>query len=672
MPGLFRELDVAGTEKRLSLIASLFLHMLGVALIPWLDVALSWRPAPLPNYKLITLDYRRPLPTVVSDRTLFEPDLDTEDRTQEDSDPPVDSEETPTKGEPEGRTGDPQPADEQNATSEGDAKPDQTAADASLEADDQNVAPEGDVNLEQTAADAPPEAADQNASPDGKANLEQTAREAPPEPPDPSPEQVAEQEVQLLLPELRNTDPSLRDIVLHPEFTAELPRSHELDIPPTLLWTPELSSLEPLTILEPTAEAPDTPVQDDLPAVQPQVRTPNEESRLSSLQIRQLTLENDNPALTVPPADVTPLAALEGAEDAQTVPSITGEEGLNSLVALSGRPDIESSLFDLLPGLRLGSIPTDIRPSPDEPLEASGSESGDNRESTPGEQSQPEGGGLDRGFDSEFLIGEGFTELGVESSSDGPRFPGSPDVGDDGGRDGLVTTVSESKGGAKIIDILASSGTGERRAKPALGEHDTGPAVGERDIGPGAGEREAGPGAGGDPSGEESASGLRPLPRSKYGIILVSNSRNSLPEAARVLTGTPVYTVHFDVPEAPRKWILQYCRPRSQTEPDEHEPAAGVIRVRTLKRVDPPYALARHPLRLDQSLDERPRGLPKRVVVYAQVTADGRLEHSRVVRGADPDTDQMILANLLSWNFLPAFQEGQPVSVEALFGIPLQ
>ena len=505
LPGLFRELDVAGTEKRLSLIASLFLHMLGVALIPWLDVALSWRPAPLPNYKLITLDYRRPLPTVVSDRTLFEPDLDTEDRTQEDSDPPVDSEVTPTKGEPEGRTGDPQPADEQNATSEGDAKPDQTAADASPEADDQNVAPDGDANLEQTAADAPPEADDQDASPDGKANLEQTAREAPPEPPDPSPEQVAEQEVQLLLPELRNTDPSLRDIVLHPEFTAELPRSHELDIPPTLLWTPELSSLEPLTILEPTAEAPDTPVQDDLPAVQPQVRTPNEESRLSSLQIRQLTLENDNPALTVPPADVTPLAALEGAEDAQTVPSITGEEGLNSLVALSGRPGIESSLFDLLPGLRLGSIPTDIRPSPDEPLEASGSE-----------------------------------------------------------------------------------------------------------------------------------------------------------------------TVHFDVPEAPRKWILQYCRPRSETEPDEHEPAAGVIRVRTLKRVDPPYALARHPLRLDQLLDERPRGLPKRVVVYAEVTADGRLEHSRVVRGADLDTDQMILANLLSWNFLPAFQEGQPVSVEALFGIPLQ
>ena len=397
--GLFKELDVAGTEKRLSLIASLFLHILGVALIPWLDLALSWRPAPLPNYKLITLDYRRPLPPVVRDSVLFEPDLNNEDRPEEDADPAVDSQETPTKGEREGRTGDPQ------------------------QADDQNASPDGAANLEQTARDAPPEADDQNAGADGEANLEQTARDAPPKPPDPSPspEPEAEQEVQLLLPELRNTDPSLRDIVLHPEFTAELPRSHELDIPPTLLWTPELSKLEPLTILEPTAEAPDTPVQDDLPAVQPQVRTPNEESRLSSLQMRQLTLENDNPALTVPPADVTPLAALEGAEDAQTAPSITGEEGLNSLVALSARPDIESTLFDLLPGLRLGSIAADIRRSPDEPLGASGSESGDNRESTPAEQSQPEGAGLDRGFDSGFLIGEGFTELGVESGSDDGR-----------------------------------------------------------------------------------------------------------------------------------------------------------------------------------------------------------------------------------------------------------
>ena len=166
------------------------------------------------------------------------------------------------------------------------------------------------------------------------------------------------------------------------------------------------------------------------------------------------------------------------------------------------------------------------------------------------------------------------------------------------------------------------------------------------------------------------ATGLRPLPRSKYGIILVSNSRNSLPEAARVLSGTPVYTVHFDVPEAPRKWILQYCRPEAGN--DEDEAARDVIRVRTRKRVDPPYALDRHPLRLSKSADKESKRAPQLVVVYARVTEDGRLERSRVIRGADPATDQMILANLLSWNFLPAFEEGRPVPVEAVFGIPLR
>jgi hypothetical protein len=32
----------------------------------------------------------------------------------------------------------------------------------------------------------------------------------------------------------------------------------------------------------------------------------------------------------------------------------------------------------------------------------------------------------------------------------------------------------------------------------------------------------------------------------------------------------------------------------------------------------------------------------------------------------------MVLANLRSWDFHPAFQRGEPVSVEAVFGIPLQ
>ena len=60
------------------------------------------------------------------------------------------------------------------------------------------------------------------------------------------------------------------------------------------------------------------------------------------------------------------------------------------------------------------------------------------------------------------------------------------------------------------------------------------------------------------------------------------------------------------------------------------------------------------------------------MVVYAQVDEEGNLAASRVIRGADPETDQLVLANLQSWDFHPAFQNGEPVSVEAVFGIPLR
>ncbi len=584
--GLFKELSPSGTEKRLSFVASLFLHILCVALLPWLEVALSWGPAlPPPNYQLITLDYRMPLPPVVEDRERFEPRPQSEEAADEPSDPAEDSQEAPTKGEEEGKAGDrPEPPDP-----------------AALAAAKNEPAPRD---------------------------------QSPPPPEEPAPEKSdGEQNVQLLLPDLRNGDPAQRGIVLQPEFTAELPKELELDVPPVLLWIAESLELEPLTILEPTTAVSEAPVRDDLPAIQPQVRPPNQESRLSSLQIRQLTIENDDPLLTVSPADVTPLAGLEeDEEDAEKAPSITGKDGRNSLVVLSEKPDIESSTFDLEPGLRLGSIGDEVPQSADEPLVASGTE--DEADDSPRAELQPHSGQPGRHSGDDFLIGEGFAELGVRSG-DGS---GGPSDGE-----GLATTVSQGEGGAKIIEIPSSSGKGERGR---------------------------GPGAGGDPSGDDLATGLRPLPRSKYGIILVSNSRNSLPEAARVLSGTPVYTVHFDVPEAPRKWILQYCRPGARKDNDEA--ASNVIRVRTRKRVDPPYALDRHPLRLGKSADKESKRAPQRVVVYAKVTEDGRLERSRVIRGADPATDQMILANLLSWNFLPAFEEGRPVPVEAVFGIPLR
>jgi hypothetical protein len=163
---------------------------------------------------------------------------------------------------------------------------------------------------------------------------------------------------------------------------------------------------------------------------------------------------------------------------------------------------------------------------------------------------------------------------------------------------------------------------------------------------------------------------LTPVPRKFHGIILISNSLSTLPEAVGVLTGNPVYTVYVEVPESPRKWILQFCVPR----PDESAAAftGEVVHVLSRKSMNPPFALRKEPLRL-QVLPgaERPSDLPQRVVAYAVVDAEGILHDARIIRGADPATDNQVLANLQSWEFTPAFRDGKPVAVEALFGIPL-
>ncbi|MEX2299992.1 MAG: hypothetical protein WD733_03585 [Bryobacterales bacterium] len=163
---------------------------------------------------------------------------------------------------------------------------------------------------------------------------------------------------------------------------------------------------------------------------------------------------------------------------------------------------------------------------------------------------------------------------------------------------------------------------------------------------------------------------LTPVPRKFHGIILVSNSLGTLPEAVGELTGNPVYTVYVDVPGAPRKWILQFCVPQGNQV--GMEITGEIVRVLGRKSVDPPYAFRKEPLELEIAPTlERLSQLPQRVVAYATVDAEGNLQNLRMVRGADPETDRIILASLRSWEFTPAFRDGEPVEVEALFGIPL-
>ena len=127
-------------------------------------------------------------------------------------------------------------------------------------------------------------------------------------------------------------------------------------------------------------------------------------------------------------------------------------------------------------------------------------------------------------------------------------------------------------------------------------------------------------------------------------------------------------TVHLDIPEAPRKWTLQFCIPDSGKR--QLDVSSGVIRIRPRKKVAPPFPREKKALRLEETSEPNP-GRPSSVMVYATVDEEGALGNLKMVRGADPRTDNTILAHLRSWEFLPAFRGEEPILVEALFGIPL-
>jgi hypothetical protein len=412
-----------------------------------------------------------------------------------------------------------------------------------------------------------------------------------------------------------------------PQFRVRMPDAYKLDLPPVLLWDPRPPDLLDFAVLQPGPGDLEAPSELKLPDVQPQLQSPNQMPRIDDLRLADQSFPLDNPALPVPSGDVVPLAGREQRDSAIfQAPSLRGGKGNDSLIVLSQNPDIERSSFLLRPMLRLGSI-----------------------DSEPGEMSEGVVGGTGSPDSS-----------GRRRPSPGGAIQSDTAVSG-GGAEGPAKVIKIYRGGqgsgsVQVVEVEPGYGRGVLAGSSAPGGTGDGAATSEGAVL-------------GQPDGASSGSGrLRPLPRARYGIILVSNARSALPEAAGVLSGNPVYTVYLNVPKARHKWVLQYCLPAQQSP--RAEIADGVVQVQTRKRIDPPFPIQQEPIALAPPRDGVGE-TPKRVVVYATFDVLGKLANLRMVRGSDPSTDRTILEALLSWEFLPAFQEGNAVPVEVLFGIPL-
>lgn len=149
-------------------------------------------------------------------------------------------------------------------------------------------------------------------------------------------------------------------------------------------------------------------------------------------------------------------------------------------------------------------------------------------------------------------------------------------------------------------------------------------------------------------------------------IIVRPSSQESGLEGSDALSGQPVYTVYFDVPGSPRRWILQYCVSGSESKSLAKAPD-GALRIVPKRSVQPPYPLDRAGIDLKAAA-----GSARRVVVFATIDERGETSNVRLVRGTGQPVDELAVATLKRWAFRPATHGGASVGVEALFEIPLE
>jgi len=154
-------------------------------------------------------------------------------------------------------------------------------------------------------------------------------------------------------------------------------------------------------------------------------------------------------------------------------------------------------------------------------------------------------------------------------------------------------------------------------------------------------------------------------PGESYNITVVEGSHGGAGLGIYgILTGQQNYTVFIPMPSG--RWTMQFSQRTLNTGELHSNQASTVISIgnaliqpRPLHKVDP-------------LLPEK-ENLPKirgQVVVYAIIHIDGSLDKIRVVRSLHPTLDEQAIISLRQWKFKPAHRDGQPIEVEALFGIP--
>ena len=421
------------------------------------------------------------------------------------------------------------------------------------------------------------------------------------------------QERAVLIPIFPTTPetPPLRDVVLHPDFEVPFVAEQGPKLPPVLVWTLDPPPLIEKPVVEPV-QASEPVVRWSLPSGMG-VRRPEPAKPLAELGVGPAPTLAEQPLLKMPSDALGQWPMGVAPSTAAAPPTLSQEQGKQALLVLPNNPQVPSESFDLPQAFRLGSQPW---------AGAVHSEATSDRSDTDEGRGTPGSG----------------SSSSTSGSSALPKRS-LPDKKQDNRPNSHSRTLS------KPSDSDAAQGTPKNESRMTSSEADA--------------DSHSVPG--GEP--------LRPVPRGQHGIILVSNSLTTVPEAQGLLTGNPIYTVYLNVPNAAKKWTLQFCVPKSQSRQMEFQ-ADGVIRIIPRKQISPPYAIH------TQGIPEAPEDMQAssripRIVVFFTLNEHGKIGGLRFILGRNDWAKRVIPSTLSSWRFLPAFQGQTPVAVQALMTIPI-
>ena len=267
--------------------------------------------------------------------------------------------------------------------------------------------------------------------------------------------------------------------------------------------------------------------------------------------------------------------------------------------------------------------------------------------------------------------GGGGTGGGTGSGTGSGVGPGSG-TGEGGTGTGSGFGINGTGGGGTGSGTGTGAGSGPGRGAGTGTGSGTGTGAGS---GPGSGPFPGisivgGSGTSGGSSQPGSRTRTPPGPHGTYGMMIVAtaSSGGGLRDYG-IFHNESVFTVYIDMthsPEPAPSWTLQYALLRRGADPSTITLGSSVG---MSDQIVAPFPIHKEDPQFPEEIVAK--NLSRSVVVYAEISKEGKVENARVIQSPNPLLNQPALEALAKWTFRPAEMHGAPVAVKALLGVPL-